>query len=210
MSAKKPCNPPRERIGKILKDGKTRACAIPCELLAKPKNSTRTECQQYAKKGYYSRPKTHKTQAKDDLIVTKDSAEQDYFKSALGSLKNNYERFEDFTKSNKISVKYENSKRFTSVSYETLQKNNKPFILAYDDALDLKNLNMFMNYQHYKNDTNLQVYIYALKLRAKIDDEIKRKLETLTQTATPPKLTFLFKHIDEKKEIYKNRNTYNI
>lgn len=43
--APKPCKAPRERIGRILKDGTTKKCMIPCDRLKNPEKSKRPECR---------------------------------------------------------------------------------------------------------------------------------------------------------------------
>lgn len=45
MSSKKQCKPPKERIGRLLKDG-DRKCEIPCDKLKSPEKSKR--CQKQA------------------------------------------------------------------------------------------------------------------------------------------------------------------
>jgi len=45
----RPCKTPRQRIGKVLKDGKTKKCELSCEILKHPLKSRRSECVEYGK-----------------------------------------------------------------------------------------------------------------------------------------------------------------
>lgn len=47
MSSYKQCNPPKERIGRLLKDGKTRRCEIPCKLINYKKVVNIKHCQDW-------------------------------------------------------------------------------------------------------------------------------------------------------------------
>lgn len=185
------CNEPKEKVGKLTKDRKARACAMPCEYLINPSASNRPECQQYATKRKYTKVVKNNGKTEKEEILKSHPFEKRLVDFAYDYPRKLLVNYDLINKNDKVSVVYEGNKRASSVSYKTLLKTDKKYVLGDNNKHIIQD---FIDAVKNRGNNNQYIRILKIKLLETPNPALQEKLTNVLKLPITDKMKFIIKH----------------